>query len=341
MGTNTENKAISAEEYTLSNKYLEISFSSFGAAVRKICIKKSKDKLENIAFTLPDTELYPDNSLYAGATLAPTSGRIENGLLSINKTLFLLSKNEQGRHHIHGGKENLSFCFWKLTYKDSHTLTFSASLKDKVDGYPGNRNFEVTYQLKDNCLEIQQHATSDTDTCFNMSNHTYFNLNAFSCSGLDQYLMIRANQVVCNNEEHIPQKAISTPGTEFDFLSGVHVGKRIEQYTESEQFRIARGLNHYFLLSENTTDSPACILNSSDRKSSLRLTTDAPALVLYSGGFIDASFHYEAADGSLHAAYPGCAVAIEPSYAPFQKECPYAAKTFDRMIRWEFSSHLL
>lgn len=336
MDANTENRALCAEEYELSNDCLTISFSSFGAAVRKICIKKTNGILKNIAFTLPYTELYPDNALYAGATLAPTSGRIENGLLSVNDTLFLLSKNEHDRHHIHGGSKNLSFCFWHLTARNDHMLTFCASLPDKADGYPGNRRFEVTYLLKDNCLEIQQHATSDTDTCFNMSNHTYFNLNAFSSSGLDQYLAVRAGRVICNNKEHIPQNAIETPGTEFDFLSCTHIGTRLRQHKKSGQFQIAHGLNHYFLLSEGAADSPACTLLSADKKTTLRLTTDAPALVLYSGGFIDASLHYEEADGSLHAACPGCAVAIEPSHIPFHRECPYASKQFDRMIRWEF-----
>lgn len=336
MSENTENKAFIEEEYVLSNKYLKISFSSFGAAVRKICIKKTNDLLKNIAFTLPYTELYPDNALYAGATLAPTSGRIENGLLSVNKTLFFLSKNEQGRHHIHGGRKNLSFCFWNLTDRDSRTLTFSAFLPDQAEGYPGNRRFDVTYLLEDNCLIIRQHAISDTDTCFNMSNHTYFNLNAFSSSGLDQYLTICADRVICNNKEHIPQNTINTQGTEFDFLSCTHIGERLRQYSESEQFRIARGLNHYFQLSEHRTDSPVCTLLSADKKTALRLATDAPALVLYSGGFINSSFHYEKADGSLHAACPGCAVALEPSCLPFHRECSYAAKEFDRTIQWEF-----
>lgn len=336
MSTNTENKAFITEEYTLSNPYLTVSFSSFGAAVRKICIKKANGILKNIAFTLPFAESYPDNTLYAGATLAPTSGRIEKGLLSVGKTLFFLSRNEQGRHHIHGGSKNLSFCFWNLTDRDDRTLTFSAALPDRTDGYPGNRRFEVTYRLEDNCLEIQQHAVSDADTCFNMSNHTYFNLNAFASSGLDQYLEVCADRVICNDKEHIPQNTINTRGTEFDFLSFAHIGERLRQCPESEQFRIAHGLNHYFQLSEHKADSPACTLLSADRKTALRLITDAPALVLYSGGFIDSSVHYEDEDGFLHAAYPGCAIAIEPSYAPFWRECPYAAKQFDRMIRWEF-----
>lgn len=337
MLTKAGNETMKIDDYTLSNPYLEIHFSSFGAAVRKIYYKKENGALKNIAFTMPDTEMFPSNNLYAGATLAPTSGRIENGLLSIHKSLFRLSLNELEKHHIHGGKENLSFYFWELTDKTEKSLTFAAALKDKTDGYPGNRRFKVTYLLEDHFLSILQHAASDEDTYFNMSNHTYFNLNAFSSSGLDQYLTVRADRVICNNEEHIPQNTINTAGTEFDFLSCSHIEQRFDKYPKSMQFHIAKGLNHYFLLSEKAGGSPACTLFSADRKVSLRITTDAPALVLYSGGFINASSHYEDANGSVHAAYPGCAIAIEPSYPPFKKDCPYAAKTFDRSIRWEFN----
>lgn len=336
MVKTTKKAALMAEEYILSNKYLAISFSSFGACVRKICYKKGNDTLKNIAFTLPRAELYPDNPLYAGATLAPSCGRIEKGLLSINQARYQLTKNEQGKHHLHGGRQNLSFAFWELTDQTKNTLTFLAHLSDRIDGYPGNRTFQVTYHLQDTCLQIRQQASSDMDTCINMSNHTYFNLNAFALSGLDQYLMIQADQVIYNNTEHIPQEARATADTEFDFRSYTHIGRRIEQYPESPQFQTARGLNHYFLLSKNGADSFACALLSADQKTSLRLTTDAPALVLYSGGFMDTSLHYERADGSLYPACPGCAIAIEPSYAPFQDTCPYAAKTFDRFIQWEF-----
>lgn len=337
MRTNTVNNALEMKNHVLSNQYLEISFSSFGASVRKICYKKGNYSLKNIALSIPDKEFFSPNAAYAGATLAPSSGRIEKGLLSINGSLFTLSLNEKEKHHIHGGRENLSFCFWDLLDKTDKSLTFSATLKDKTDGYPGNRRFEVTYSLEDNSLNIRQHAVSDADTCFNMSNHTYFNLNAFSSSGLDQYLMIRAGQVFCNDKDHIPQDIINTSGTEFDFLSCPHIGKQLDKYSESVQLHIARGLNHYFILSENTDKVPACTLFSADKKISLRLTTDAPALVLYSGGFMDASSHYEDADGFVHAAYPGCAIAIEPSCLPFKRNCPYAAKTFDRSIRWEFN----
>ena len=331
--TNTPEK--NTEEITLSNTALKIVFSSYGAGVRSIRIRKNDACFENIALTLKPEEADMKNPLYAGATLAPAAGRIEGGVLYLDNVRYPLTKNEQGKHHLHGGEENLSFSLWDITEHTDRTLIFSNSLKDGTDGYPGNRKFSVKYTLEEHALEIQLYAESDKKTYFNLSNHTYFNLNAFSSSGLNQYLTIQAGQVILNNRKHIPQNTINTAGSEFDFLSPVNIGRRIDAYPESIQFRTARGLNHYFLLSENGESSPACCLTAADKRTTLRLYTDAPALVLYTGGFIDNSSHYEN-DGDEAPAYPGCAIAMEPSYAPFFGKCPYGTKEFNRFIRWEF-----
>lgn len=326
-----------AQEITLSNSSLQITFSSFGAAIRKIKYKKENAEFKNIAFTLKPEEACSKNASYAGATLAPAAGRIEKGLLYIDGNTYQLTKNEQDKHHLHGGHENLSFAFWEITKQTKDTLIFSASLKDGTDGYPGNRKFLVEYTLQGNCLDVRQYAESDKKTYFNLSNHAYFNLNAFSASGLNQHLMIAADQVVLNNEEHIPQNAISMKGTPFDFLSYANIGERFCAYPENTQFQMAQGLNHYFLLSEKDASAPTCSLLSANKELMLRLYTDAPALVVYSGGFIDNSSYYEGTDGNFHPTYPGCAVAIEPSELPFFQKQLFGTMKFSRLIRWEFS----
>lgn len=337
MDLNSNKTGKTAKKIELSNAYLRIIFSSYGASVRKLCCRKENGTFKNIAFTLPEEEACSENALYAGATLAPAAGRIANGMLNLDCGSYRLTKNEAGKHHLHGGAENLSFAFWEIMKQTADTVIFSAALKDGTDGYPGNRVFSVEYTLKDNTLEIRLCAESDRPTYFNLSNHTYFNLNGFSDSGLKQYLMLPAKQVVFNNEEHIPQIAATVEGTEFDFSRYTKIGERIGAHPESGQFRTARGLNHYFLLKERDGKIPACSLLSADKKTALHLYTDAPALVLYSGGFMDETSHYEKNDGTFSDAYPGCAVAIEPSNLPCFAECFHEMTKFERVIRWEFA----
>lgn len=336
MCMNSEKIEQAPEEITLKNTHLQVVLSAYGAAVKKILFKKENSSFKNIAFTLLPEHTHEPDPLYAGATLAPAAGRIKNGVLSLKGKTYQLTKNEQGVHHLHGGEECLSFHFWEISSQTDTSVTFSSFLNDGADGYPGNRKFTVRYTLKDHCLEIQQYAESDAETYCNLSNHTYFNLNAFSSSGLNQYLTVSAGQVILNDTEHIPQYPVDTADTEFDFLSPANIGERISSFPKSAQFQTARGLNHYFLLSEKKATSPACSLMSADGETSLLLYTDAPALVIYSGGFIDSPLSYLGDDGQAHCAFPGCAVAIEPSFAPFTGDCPYGSNRFDRLIRWEF-----
>lgn len=332
--------------FSIFNKNLKLILSPYGASIHKLFFRTGSDTFKNIAFSLPNDKIFYPNSLYAGATLAPTSGRIKDGILTINNTVFQLTKNENNQTHLHGGTHNLSFQNWAVTDRTDVSISFSAFLKDKTDGYPGNRNFYVSYELKDSSVEIHMWADSDKETYFNMSNHTYFNLNAFSSSGLDQFLRINADSVIYNNEFHIPKEIKSVKNSAFDFKTLQYIAKGLYTYPHDKQLLYAKGYNHYFILSDHSStqknccskvDIPACTLLSGDQQLQMDLYTDAPALVLYSGGFIDSSFSYQKEDNSTAAAYPGCGIAVEPSYLPFHHICPHASTHFERKICLTFT----
>lgn len=331
--------------FSIFNQNLKVILSPYGASVHKLFFRTESDTFKNIAFSLPDDKIFCPNPLYAGATLAPSSGRIKDGILTINDTVFQLTKNENDRTHLHGGTHNLSFQNWTLTDRTDVSASFSAFLKDKTDGYPGNRNFYVSYELKDSSLEIHMRADSDKETYFNMSNHTYFNLNAFSSSGLDQFLKINADSVIYNNEFHIPEEIKPVQNSAFDFKTLHHIAEGLHAHPYDKQLLCAKGYNHYFILSDrfaaqknpcSMMDLPACTLLSGDHQIQMDLYTDAPALALYSGGFIDSSFSYQKEDDSTASAYPGCGIAVEPSYLPFHSICPYASTHFERKIYLSF-----
>lgn len=330
---NTNNYRKIQKEILLQNSTIKIYFASYGAAVRKIYIKNQNSSFKNIALALSHENSYLQCPLYAGATLAPTSGRIPEGILTLGKQTFYLDKNENNTNHLHGGTHNLSFRKWDIVRKTDTDVLFTCFASDGVDGYPGNRKFYVEYILDGPRLEIRLNAESDRDTYFNMSNHTYFNLNAFNHSALEQYIKIQSDYCIINDENHIPQSAIPVVHTEFDFQKETKLADRFKKYKNSVQFRYARGLNHYFLLSNHSLQSPACSLSSDDQHMRMDLYTDAPALVVYTGGFIDHSFLMSEGEKST---YPGCALALEPSFEPFHHVCPHVMKTFSRRIICHF-----
>ncbi|MDP5060342.1 MAG: galactose mutarotase, partial [Maribacter sp.] len=58
--------------------------------------------------------------------------------------------------------------FIKLTYASKHL----------EEGYPGNLNVSVTYKLMNNALQIIYEGMTDRSTVINLTNHSYFKLDA-------------------------------------------------------------------------------------------------------------------------------------------------------------------
>lgn len=324
------------EEYILSSPCLRVYVSPCGAGIHRIYYKYPDNTFKNIALTLQDMDAYTHNSSYAGATLAPASGRVEQGKLRLNSRELTLDCNENGRHHLHGGSNNLSFSQWNLTQITSTSAHFTAYAKDGLDGYPGNRRFEIEYKVNGNQLEIWQNAWSDEETYFNLSNHTYFNLNSFFESGLDQYLHIRSEQAFINDKFHIPRNVIHIKHTALDFQTNRSIRKQYEQFSEHSQIQYARGYNHCFLLNKENPSLPDATLISLDHQIQMDLYTDAPALVLYTGGFLDSSLQYWKDDTHITSAYPGCAIALEPSSHPVCNGTIQGMQTFTRHILYKF-----
>ena len=327
----------------LTSSGLKLSLFSIGASIQKIAFKqmdpsgiypKNGPELP-ITLSSTDPQFYRVCPCYAGATLAPNAGRISSSSMRIGQELVSLSPNE-GPHQLHGGPHNLSRMNWDTEFVrqdyDSVSIGFSSFLSDNVDGYPGNRTFHTEYTLDDSgWLTIRYHAVTDRPTYINMSNHTYWNLSGdFSRSALDQKLRIFANNVCLNNEEHIPEGFLPVTRTPFDFQKGASLQNRLEFLPRDEALRtacrrqisIARGYNHAFILNRNQESrsfrsfprpvSKACVLESPDSAHSITLYTDAPTLVLYSGGFLDSSMQFSNGSSSC----PSCAIALEAQDLP-------------------------
>lgn len=306
--------------YTLTDELVTVEVSALGAGIRTIRLRTAHGDTRNIAMSFRNPELYADNSLYAGATLAPAAGRIKNGALVLDGVHHSLTRNENNITHLHGGTHNLSFSLFEVIHADSVSVLFRHALADGVDGYPGNRTFQTEYRLQAGSLTILQRMESDLPSYANLSNHTYYNLNGFyaqeslpeGLSGLCQFFQTDAQQVLINDKNHIPMQQISTAKTPFDFTAPATFADKLHAYKNSPQLHAAKGYNHYFLTT-GLTESPACILQSFDRQIEMRLYTSAPAFVLYTGGFIDNSYELLAEQQRSLRSYPGCGVALEPT----------------------------
>lgn len=327
----------------IDNGQIAVVLSSCGAAIHGIY-----DRGENLTLTLSSP---CRNPLYAGATLAPNAGRLSDGRLLLPDGPVPLSKND-GQHQLHGGFHNLSFCNWAVAdikkAPDAGSVTFFCCLPDGIDGYPGNRSFTVCYTFtNDHALMVRYHAESDRPTYINMANHAYFNLSGdFTSSVLSHRLQIAAARYTTLRPDHIPSGIAPCAGSPFDFSHPCTLEEQAQKYPCHPQLEIGHGYNHGFLLdspcdfSVMQKDAGPCLtLEEPVSGRMLRVYTDAPCIVVYSGGFIGDALVLE--DGVRTA--DSCAVAIEcqdlpdtPSLAPERMRLTTPVQPFDRTIVYQF-----
>lgn len=302
-----------------SDSGIQAQLCTQGASLIFLSAPNRSGVFENIAFSSADP------SLFAGATVAPVAGRVRKGLVCIDGRTYQMPCNE-GTHCLHSGPDTLSHVNWAVLQQEAGCAMFRAQLASGACGLPGNRVFTVSYSLNGNVLTVEQCAESDADTLVNTTCHAYWNLSGnFSKTVYDHLLTVSAQRVWYNNAAHLPQSLENMTQTPFDFRAPRTLHSAMEGDRQNPQLQNAHGYNNAFVLN----GAPAAILTDPASGRRLTLETNAPALLLYSGGYL--------------APTPGCALALEPqsilqsAYPP--KECILrAGEVFRRVIRYRFDT---
>lgn len=327
----------------------QVTLNSIGASIRSIGYTDSAEKFKNIALSFASDSDYTGNTLYAGATLGPCAGRISNGWLSLPAKKYHLTRNEKNRHCLHSGIHSVSFINWTLvSVREEDTCAealFQCTLPDCCDGFPGNRTFSVSYLLNEaHELTVRYRAVSDKTTYFNMSNHSYFNLSGnFEESVYDHLLQIHAHSYIYNDDEFIPEGIAPVENSPFDFRKPVSLTRQMKAFSDNAQLTVSHGYNHAFLLNKNN-ELPQLVFTSPDSAKKLFISSDAPCVVVYSGGFIESGLPLSGNQISC----PGCAAAFEfqdypdaPGNHGFPFHYTEAGKEWTRYIKYSFVFHVL
>ncbi len=178
-------------------------------------------------------ELWFGKNLIAtkGVTVGRYANRIAKGRFSIGDKMYQITVNENG-NALHGGKDRFQYRDWRVEMydkwgmitndeSDAYTVTFVLHSVDGDQGFPGNLDLRVSYELTDsNELVIKYEAKSDKDTVVNFTNHSYFNLNGGGVVK-DHTLWVDTNAYTEVDDELIPTgRILPTEGTDFDLING-------------------------------------------------------------------------------------------------------------------------
>ena len=275
--------------FVLKNKSgVEASFTNYGAHLVGLLVPDKNGKLTDVVVGFNDIEGYQKTlSAYYGATIGRYGNRIANGKFNLDGKEYNLFINNKP-NTLHGGKKGFNDVVWDAKQINDQVVKFNYLSKDMEEGYPGNLNCKVTYELtNDNAIKISYEATTDKATVINLTNHSYFNLNGIgSGTILNHIVQLKASNFTPIDENLIPTGEIKTViGTPFDFLIPTEIGKRINE--KEQQILNGKGYDHNFVLDKHDINQPIATIIGDKSGIKMEIYTSEPGMQFYSGNFMN------------------------------------------------------
>jgi aldose 1-epimerase len=285
-----EKNGTEIKSYTMTNaNNVEVEIINIGCAVTRFMVPDSSGKQVNIVLGYPKWEDYITNGAYFGVVVGRVAGRIDKGKFSLDGKEYQLTVNNPP-NSLHGGEEGFSHKIWEPAGASSDNSQSSVVFKyrsaDGEEGYPGTMDVTVEYILNnDNELILNYSAECDKKSIVNLTNHTYFNLHGRG-TVLDHDVTIRSEKILLSNKDLIPTgEEMAVDGTPFDFREPRRVGQSIAD--DNPQLKIAKGYDHAFILENNGKLENCARVADKESGITLEVDTDAPAVLFYTGNFLD------------------------------------------------------
>lgn len=237
----------------------------YGAIIQKLMLKNEDGSYTNVVVGYDYPSQYLNDTYSLGACIGRYAGRISKGF-SLDRETYPLY-NENGVH-LHGGKEGFGKKYWKfeeVNHGENPYVRLSYESPHLEEGYPGNLKTTVTYVLKGKALRIIHEAVTDRTTVVNLTNHSYFRLDAedsiknyrlkLNCP---RYLETKANLLPTG-------RVLATKGSPFDFTTVKPInGVRLDTP---------------FVIDPASTVAAEC--HSPNSGISIQVATNQPSMVVY------------------------------------------------------------
>jgi aldose 1-epimerase len=270
--------------FRLSNtKGTEVCITNYGAIITSFRVRQADGLLNNIVLGFDDVKNYFAKEYhsvypYFGAVIGRYANRIKNGEFYIEDRQYLVAKNK-GADHLHGGLEGFDKKVWKPGQYTSHSLALTYRSPDGEEGYPGNLDTEIRFELTDeNELIYEIVARTDQPTAVNLTHHSYFNLdNGLGTIDMHQ-VMINAGEILEQDENFVATgDVIPVTNTRYDFTKS----KRIDK-----DWIPADGFDQTFVLNTKNIDAVAAEAYSFLSGLRLQVFTTEPVIHFYTGKWI-------------------------------------------------------
>lgn len=278
FGVMPNGEAIYSYELINKNGFL-VTIISYGATITSIKIPLKNGKIIDVVLGLDTLEDYIKSyeiggSPYFGATVGRYSGRINQGLFTLNNKEYQLEKNHNN-HSLHGGNSGFSQKIWevkKISYDKNPSITLTYFSPNNEGNFPGDLTIELKYTLsEENELILEYKATTTEDTIINLTNHSYFNLDGHTETVSNQDLFVISTTSLEINSENIPTGVLlNIEKSDIDFSSKQKCPFKID--------------TSFVLNNENEI---AASLFSENNNLKMSVYTNQPSVHIYVGGGCD------------------------------------------------------
>ena len=313
------------DRYTLRNDGgAMLRLITYGAVVTELHVPDRSGRVEDVVLGFDELKQYETVSPYFGCVAGRVAFRIAGGRFELDGKTYQLALNN-GPHHLHGGTRGFSHLVWQaepVERQDGPAVELTLASPDGDQGYPGNLRVSVVYMLTHrNELAVDFAATTDRPTPINLTHHGYFNLTGPALTDIRGHeLWIDADRYSPLNKDLTPTGTIeSVEGTPLDFTSPIAIGAR-----QDGCYDLAYLHNHADGFLNNELEHVATAHDPATGRV-MEVHTTAPAIILYSGIYLD---------GSLR----GKNGAVYPKHAGF---CMEAGHLPDSVNHAEFPSTIL
>jgi len=268
---------------------IQVAITNYGAKIVSLLAPDKQGQLADVELGYDNAAQYVSTKeRYYGGIVGRYGNRIAKGKFKVDGKEYTLVTNN-GVNHLHGGKVGFNDVVWDAEQPNDHTLKLHYVSKDGEEGYPGNLDITLTYELTDsNEVKIDYKATTDKATVVNLTNHSFFNLHGAGNGEINDHIMyINADKFTPVDSTLIPTgKLQAVKGTPMDFTTPTKIGDRVD--ADFEQLKFGKGYDHNYVLNKKGKElSLAATVEEPTSGRTLEVWTTEPGVQFYGGNFLD------------------------------------------------------
>jgi aldose 1-epimerase len=315
--------------FTLRAGSLVMKATNYGCIITELHVPDRDGRTDDIVLGFDSLDGYLAGHPYFGAIVGRCANRIAGASFTLGDRTFQLAKNNNARHHLHGGVKGFDKHVWRAVVRAAGgdvSLQLTRTSPDGEENYPGQLAVKVVYTLThDNELKVVMTARTKATTIVNLAQHTYWNLAGHASGDIKRHeARLHAVAYTPADATLIPTGQIAPVArTPFDFIQPKPLGRDLIHVGDSP-----RGYDTNFVISPGSApgstsgDSavsgaggqlrPCAVVHEPTTGRRLELLTDQPGVQLYTGNFLDGTI-----TGKSNAVYhPYQAFCLETQHFP-------------------------